>query len=719
MGRRVAVLIAACAVVAGMTAAGSALAAPAGGAAAHGARPVARLLAAPGATRALRVTTRALPEGIRGLSYLTLLSASGGVAPYRWSASGLPAGLSVTPAGVIMGYPLVTGSPLVTVTVRDARGGKERVRLPLAVPSSLPDACVARACSVLSADAHTIVVPAAAVRSVTRSASTGRVTGVVLGSASGFAIGLVATGDILVLPATAAIPSGLVAAANSVTMTDGRAVVAVRTVTPAAAYYQGVMQTAGTGTAAGLEAGKLACAGGVTGQVHGLDVSPSLTPEIGLAWQHSPYEATGVYPGPGGLSLFQFTLSGTIDVNLGVSVSGKADCTLTLPTVVRTVSAGHLGSVRLRLTPDLHLTTTRELDVAASVTLTCYAGYRWDAGTATAASYCTAHRGALEFSSLTGAAATVTGTIAASASLDDLPLVTGSVTAALRAGYNPAGVPIARLGAGVSDDLTAPLAGLWAGAPSLTLTHGAVFDAVLANWITRPAPATGATRVAVTPATAFPWSDAVCGYATPTFGASKVTVRGRGFEPGETGAVSPGWTSARARVTASPDGTFTRTVPVGEVPSVLATRFGVAARGDAGSSAAGSVTLDPDACLLQTDRGGQLTLRWGANGFDPSQQVSLSVNGKIVSHATADRRGSGGTTYTFTCPAAGHYTWQVAGTADGTPIAAGATLTCTVASVLPRFGEVTVTRASAPAAIAVMIGLPVRTPPIRPADPQP
>ena len=61
----------------------------------------------------------------------------------------------------------------------------------------------------------------------------------------------------------------------------------------------------------------------------------------------------------------------------------------------------------------------------------------------------------------------------------------------------------------------------------------------------------------------------------------------------------------------------------------------------------------------------------------------------------------------------------MAGTAEGMPIAASATLTCTVVSVLPRFGQVTVTRASAPADCTVMTGLPVRTPPIRPAGPQP
>jgi hypothetical protein len=731
MRRRLAVLmtvcaVAVCAVLAGMTVAGRALAAtgaagrPGGGGTPAGAL-AARAPSAERAPRALLITTAALPSGIRGLSYLTLLTASGGVAPYSWSASGLPAGLTVTPAGVIAGYPLATGSRLVRVTVRDARGVTVRAALPLAVPSSLPDACVARTCSLLSADAYTVAVPAAAVRSVTRSASTGPVTGVLLSSAGGFTVGSVVAGDILVLPAAAAIPSGLIAVAGSVTVTNGHALVVVRTATPADAYDRGVVQTVGSGantatagtgmagtrpaSAGKVSAGTasagttgLSCGGGVTGTVHGLAVSPALTPEIGLLWQHARDANPGVHPGPGGLSLFQFTLSGTIAVNLGVSVSGAANCAMTLPAVVRTMSAGGLGTVVLRLTPTLHLATTRELDVAASATLTCYAGYRWDAGTAIAAAYCTAHRGALEFSSLSAATATVTGTIAASASLDDLPLVAGTATAALQAGYHPAGQPVARLGASTGYDLTAPLAGLWAGAPAVTVARGTVFDAVLATWITRPASATGPTRLAVTPATAFPWSDAVCGYDTPSFGANTVAVAGRGFEPGETATISPGWTSSRAQVTAASGGTFTHRVPVGEVPGVLGTLFRVTARGTAGSSAAGSVTLDPNACLLQTDGDGQLTLRWGANGFDPRTRVSLSVNGHAVSTAVTDSRGSGGTSYAFTCPATGGYTWQVTGTADRTPIAAGATLTCTLATAFPRFGENTVTQASAPAA---------------------
>ncbi|GAA4206786.1 S53 family peptidase [Actinocatenispora rupis] len=50
------------------------------------------------------------------------LSASGGAGPYTWSASNLPAGLSISAAGKITGSPTTVGTSTVTVTARDAGG---------------------------------------------------------------------------------------------------------------------------------------------------------------------------------------------------------------------------------------------------------------------------------------------------------------------------------------------------------------------------------------------------------------------------------------------------------------------------------------------------------------------------------------------------------------------------------------------------------------------
>ena len=164
-------------------------------------------------TRALplKLVTRGLAAGIRGLFYIQKLSASGGVAPYTWTVGGLPRGLSGSSAGVISGYPRATGTRTVTVRVKDAHGTAVTVTLRLAVPTSLPAACVARNCAQLGRDGHTVQVPGKDVVSVTRSPSTGKVTSVVLSGVT------VTAGDILVLPPAAAIPSGLIVAADSVT----------------------------------------------------------------------------------------------------------------------------------------------------------------------------------------------------------------------------------------------------------------------------------------------------------------------------------------------------------------------------------------------------------------------------------------------------------------------------------------------------------------------
>jgi hypothetical protein len=50
------------------------------------------------------------------------LSASGGTAPYQWTAAGLPTGLSITTSGLISGTPTTRGTFTVTVTAIDSVG---------------------------------------------------------------------------------------------------------------------------------------------------------------------------------------------------------------------------------------------------------------------------------------------------------------------------------------------------------------------------------------------------------------------------------------------------------------------------------------------------------------------------------------------------------------------------------------------------------------------
>lgn len=71
---------------------------------------------------ALSVSTTTLTTATEEQSYSAQLQASGGIGPYTWSAAAnaLPAGLSLTSAGVVQGKPSVNGSFTFTVSVKDS-----------------------------------------------------------------------------------------------------------------------------------------------------------------------------------------------------------------------------------------------------------------------------------------------------------------------------------------------------------------------------------------------------------------------------------------------------------------------------------------------------------------------------------------------------------------------------------------------------------------------
>ena len=64
----------------------------------------------------------ALPEAVAGQAYTVTFTAAGGIAPYVWSVatgSTLPAGLTLTAAGVLSGTPTTAGSYSFSITVTD------------------------------------------------------------------------------------------------------------------------------------------------------------------------------------------------------------------------------------------------------------------------------------------------------------------------------------------------------------------------------------------------------------------------------------------------------------------------------------------------------------------------------------------------------------------------------------------------------------------------
>jgi hypothetical protein len=378
-----------------------------------------------------------------------------------------------------------------------------------------------------------------------------------------------------------------------------------------------------------------------------------------------------------------------------------------LPPVDYKVPAGYLGAIFLEFDPSLTLETTGEADVETSVTLHCYAGYEWNEGTQTRTDYCTASHKPLALTSASGLDATVTGRIGASASLDDLPGIKGSIDASLHAGYHPAQTPVAEIDASSDYELQATLANIWKGAPTVKIAHGTIFSKVLATWGQPPPSATGTPAITVSPSVAWPWSDTVCGGGDPFAGdqSDYFTMQGTGFQPGESVTVWVSWLGGVSyNVTADLSGAFTVSDYVGEVPSVFYTDFDVSATGSDGSAAYGSIELESNGCIYQTDTDGTVNLQWGENGVDPGSEVDLYIDGNFTDSATADSLGSGGSQDAFACPDAGSYTWQTTGYVNGSPVQASSTEYCTPAASAASKGHGHATRAASGSAAAAIAG---------------
>ena len=79
------------------------------------------------------MTTSPLTEGEIGVIYSKTLAYSGGTAPYSWSASGLPSGLTISSGGTISGIPTEAGSFIVYVTLTDSFSPSASVNKPFSI----------------------------------------------------------------------------------------------------------------------------------------------------------------------------------------------------------------------------------------------------------------------------------------------------------------------------------------------------------------------------------------------------------------------------------------------------------------------------------------------------------------------------------------------------------------------------------------------------------
>lgn len=79
-----------------------------------------------------------LPSGTAGQAYQLMLTAQGGQAPYSWqvSAGALPAGLTLSTAGLLTGTPQLAGTTSFTLTVTDAARGTASGNFTLTIAAS-------------------------------------------------------------------------------------------------------------------------------------------------------------------------------------------------------------------------------------------------------------------------------------------------------------------------------------------------------------------------------------------------------------------------------------------------------------------------------------------------------------------------------------------------------------------------------------------------------
>src|SRR5271169_499866 len=94
------------------------------------------------------ITTASLPNGTTNQSYSYTVTASGGTLPYTWSASNLPAGLSINSStGVISGTPTCGGAnscdaPTASITVQDSVPNTAKATFPFSILNDITDTVV-------------------------------------------------------------------------------------------------------------------------------------------------------------------------------------------------------------------------------------------------------------------------------------------------------------------------------------------------------------------------------------------------------------------------------------------------------------------------------------------------------------------------------------------------------------------------------------------------
>jgi type II secretory pathway component PulJ len=84
-------------------------------------------------------TISPLPAGTQSNAYSTTVAGSGGTTAYTWSATGIPAGLTLNASnGVLSGTPTTAGTSIIAVTLTDAAGAVATKNLSITINPSSP-----------------------------------------------------------------------------------------------------------------------------------------------------------------------------------------------------------------------------------------------------------------------------------------------------------------------------------------------------------------------------------------------------------------------------------------------------------------------------------------------------------------------------------------------------------------------------------------------------
>ena len=439
-------------------------------------------------TPPLKVTTTDLPDALAGAPYQVALGASGGAEPYEWTATGLPHGLTLDrQTGALSGHPTTTGTATPTVTVTDGDGSSASRKLSLDVPTAVPAECRNQECAVMTPAAKTIQLTATQTVSIGRG-SDGKINEV---TTTGLTI---SAGDTVVLPAGDIVESGAVSKVSSTSAGSGGTTVSM--VTPSnlgAAFTSGTVITDPDSSRARTiingrvvpqgdsvrTAAEVKCIGEASANVQ-VTVTPQLTGTLMAAWDFWQGLTTGFV-----------SLDGSIEVGFDASMKIKGECNVTLPVVKVILPAAAAGTVVTTVKPSVKVEANASIEAQASARLVCSASYYWSKSNGSSPTkYCKTTVEPLKLSHAE-AQATLTGTLDARVTLNEIGGLTGKLEASLTATDTPTANPVATLDAELRGTVGACLACWWDDGPfRVTFINGTIWKKRLWSLSEQPPPPT-------------------------------------------------------------------------------------------------------------------------------------------------------------------------------------------------------------------------------------